>query len=720
MNMSHMLVPARATVATLVALMISVVLVTPASADVTGATSTTTTTADAGETEPLAGLSVSADDAAEIVSVIVSTDVGSLAVNLSGTSATIDFGYSASGSEVAFTGTRADINVVLATVTLTTPESAKGSDAEISIVARSAASTVYSPSTGHFYEYVPSLGITWTDARAAAQTQSYGGQQGYLATVPNAEVNNLIASRIEGASNVWFGGEAIDDEDGYARVWEWVDGPRAGDHFTRCLNNAFSQVCSFTDMDGLFSNWAGGEPNNFGTGEWYPVTNYSGTIGQWNDFPNNPAGITGYVVEYGDALTGAVGGFDGLFEASSTVALVGVPDPVTSLAASAGQSDATISWDAPVNDGGSAITDYTVTISPADGDTTDCTGTGTSCTITGLTPGTEYTVTVVAVNTHGDSETRTTTVTPVAAPGVPTGPLEQVLVGEPYSDFVTSEGFPAPTFAVTGGALPAGLSLNETTGEISGTPAETGPWSVQITATNDTGSASSTFSGVAGQVPAVTTTEVGPFTWGVPVDMYLTADGFPIPTWSATAVPPGLTLDADGRLHGTPTAGGDHSLTVTATNTHGSDSETFSVVVTPVVAGPPIITDITPGNGTLTVSVEAPDGNGGAAITGYEYTLDGGVTWVAATLIDGEFVISGLTNGAEYTVQVRAITAVGAGAASEPVSITLVLAEAGSGEGELSNTGADLRLVGVVAMLLIAGLGLVLVARRRREGAVTA
>ena len=43
------------------------------------------------------------------------------------------------------------------------------------------------PSTGHYYEYVPALGITWTDAKVAAESRFYYGWQGYLATITSAD-----------------------------------------------------------------------------------------------------------------------------------------------------------------------------------------------------------------------------------------------------------------------------------------------------------------------------------------------------------------------------------------------------------------------------------------------------------------------------------------------------------------------------------------------------
>jgi Ice-binding-like/Putative Ig domain len=56
--------------------------------------------------------------------------------------------------------------------------------------------------------------------------------------------------------------------------------------------------------------------------------------------------------------------------------------------------------------------------------------------------------------------------------------------GTPYSFDVTASGIPAPTFSITSGALPAGLALNGTTGEISGTPTAPGTSIFTVTATN--------------------------------------------------------------------------------------------------------------------------------------------------------------------------------------------------------------------------------------------
>ena len=95
-----------------------------------------------------------------------------------------------------------------------------------------------------------------------------------------------------------------------------------------------------------------------------------------------------------------------------------VPDAPTSVTATAGNSQATVSFIAPANTGGTSITGYTVTSSPAGGIDSNAGSTSTSHIITGLTNGTAYTFTVVATNSVGSSSSSSVsnTITPIAPP----------------------------------------------------------------------------------------------------------------------------------------------------------------------------------------------------------------------------------------------------------------------------------------------------------------
>ena len=77
-----------------------------------------------------------------------------------------------------------------------------------------------------------------------------------------------------------------------------------------------------------------------------------------------------------------------------------VPGAPTSVTATAGDTTATVSFVAPASNGGSAITGYRVTSTP---DGVIATGASSPITVTGLTNGTSYTFTVVAINAVGDS-----------------------------------------------------------------------------------------------------------------------------------------------------------------------------------------------------------------------------------------------------------------------------------------------------------------------------
>jgi photosystem II stability/assembly factor-like uncharacterized protein/chitodextrinase len=108
-------------------------------------------------------------------------------------------------------------------------------------------------------------------------------------------------------------------------------------------------------------------------------------------------------------------------EASNPVTPMTVPGVPTGIVASAGDASATLSWSAPVSNGGSAIIGYALTISPATPGAV-INVTGTSALVTGLANGTNYSFQVYATNAEGDglSSAPSNLVTPMTVPGPPT------------------------------------------------------------------------------------------------------------------------------------------------------------------------------------------------------------------------------------------------------------------------------------------------------------
>ena len=138
---------------------------------------------------------------------------------------------------------------------------------------------------------------------------------------------------------------------------------------------------------------------------------------------------------------------------------------------------------------------------------------------------------------------------------------------------------------------------------------------------------------------------------------------------SSTVFPPVSPVIAGGLVNGQP-----YYVKMRAVNGFGPslESNVWNINTTPrTVPDAPTITSMARGCKQLTASFSAPAFNGGSAITNYEYSTNGGTTWLpmgqAGT---ANYLITGLADSTSYNVRIRAVNVAGPGAASGIVSAT--------------------------------------------------
>ena len=158
-------------------------------------------------------------------------------------------------------------------------------------------------------------------------------------------------------------------------------------------------------------------------------------------------------------------------------------------------------------------------------------------------------------------------------------------VNDPYPGAtLASTGGTAPvSWAVTSGALPAGLSLNAGTGAMHGTPTAAGTKTFSVTATDSTSpTAETSRTNLSMTVEAALAVTTKTLPGGQNGSVYLGATlastaGLPVP-WKVSngALPVGLTLNpSSGAITGTPTgAGAVASFTVAATDSSAPARQT--------------------------------------------------------------------------------------------------------------------------------------------------
>jgi RHS repeat-associated protein len=383
--------------------------------------------------------------------------------------------------------------------------------------------------------------------------------------------------------------------------------------------------------------------------------------------------------------------------ASNSVMPATVPGAPKIGTATAGNTQATVTFTAPTSTGGSAITGYTVTSLPAGGVDSNAGTTGLSHLITGLTNGKAYTFTVKATNAVGSSvaSTASKSVTPaVTVPGAPT--IGTATAGNAQATVT----FTAPASnggsAITGytvTSLPAGgvdsnagttVLSHVITGLTNGTA-----YTFTVKATNAKGSsvASAASNSVSGSAPPLVY-----LTSPVPNTVSAAPGGFAL---AAIASSTGSTITSVAFYQGTTLIGtvtaapysmnwfnvpaGSYSLTAKATDALGMVSTSAATLVTVITDQLPVVSILTPGNGQ---SITAPGSftftssatSSTSTITSVSY-YNGATLIGTATAAPYSFTWSNVALGT-YSITAQATDALNTVTNSSPITLMVKSAAA--------------------------------------------
>jgi titin len=369
-----------------------------------------------------------------------------------------------------------------------------------------------------------------------------------------------------------------------------------------------------------------------------------------------------------------------------TSPVIGPPDVPGNAAATAGDTQVTVTWSPPADTGGAALTQYTVTpMGPTGAGTPVVVAPGDrSVTVTGLANGSSYHFTVVAANSVGSSPSAdTNTVVPAGPPEPPTGVTAvpgdtQVGLSWTASD---GNGSPVSHYAITPRA-----------GASSMTPTVVDGSATQAVITGLADGTSYVFDIVAtngiGRSTTVTTASVSPVgAPEAPSEVFAAAgDTSATVSWSGAAdngsaitgyrivpVGPNGSLAPTTTVAGARTAvvsgltnGTSYRFEVRAVNSIGTSAATMSAAVVPAGSPlQPVGVTASAGDGQATIFWTADDDNG-SPILDYTVTPVGPGGPLPATTVGGGAVsttITGLTNGTTYTFEVTATNALGTSAA---------------------------------------------------------
>ena len=210
-----------------------------------------------------------------------------------------------------------------------------------------------------------------------------------------------------------------------------------------------------------------------------------------------------------------------------------------------------------------------------------------------------------------DSQALSIAIAAAPAPVISTSSLPAGTVGQPYFAQLQTVGNKTGTWPVTVGALPAGLSLNASTGVISGTPttAGTSAFTIRFQETGGLSDSRNFSISVDSNTPPVisTTSPLPAGEVGTAYTTTLQTVGNRTGTWSFSSgsLPAGLLLNSStGVISGTPTTAGTANFAVVFTTTGGlTDSAAFSITVAPGTA--PVISTTSLPTGRVNLAYNA-------------------------------------------------------------------------------------------------------------------
>ncbi|PTF50340.1 hypothetical protein BUY60_07830, partial [Staphylococcus epidermidis] len=255
-----------------------------------------------------------------------------------------------------------------------------------------------------------------------------------------------------------------------------------------------------------------------------------------------------------------------------------------------------------------------------------------------------YDITVTTTDENGNSETTTFTIdvedtTKPTVESVADQTQEVNTEIEPIKIEATDNSGRAVTNKVEG--LPAGVTFDEATNTISGTPSEVGSYTVTVTTMDESGNATeTTFTIDVEDTTKPTVEDIADQTQEVnteitPIKIEATDNSGQAVTNKVDGLPDGVTFDeATNTISGTPSEVGSYDITVTTTDENGnSETTTFTIDVEDTTK--PTVEDITDQTQEINteiepIKIEATD-NGGQAVTNKVDGLPDGVTFDEAT-----------------------------------------------------------------------------------------